>query len=193
MESKKLEELVEVISGQIMTRVKANSDSDDVMEVRKVIIPKAIEKNGIIDESQLAEESIVAKIPENRITREDDIVIKLNSPYDSAKITKESAGCVVPSFCAIIRNNSEVDLDYLLAFLNSKRCKKQLESQVQGSIMTILSVGKLKDIDVPIPDAKVQKEIGEEFIRTQKKLLVIKKIQELEGMKNDAVFSELGE
>ena len=113
MEYRKLGELVEVVSGQIMTRVKASGGNDKVIEKRKVIIPKAIGRNGIIDISQLAEEQITAKIPENRITQIGDIVIKLNSPYDSAVIDANTSGCVVPSFCAIIRIKEKINPDYL--------------------------------------------------------------------------------
>lgn len=193
MEFKKLGELVEIVSGQIMTRVKAGNTNNEVIGKIRVIIPKAIESTGDIDPALLAEEEVVASIPENRITKLDDIVIKLNSPYDSARIKEETVGCVVPSFCAIIRDIKEVYPDYLLAFLNSKQCKRQLESQVQGSIMTILSVGKLKDVMVPIADREKQKQIGDEFIKTQSKLSIIKKIAELEALKNDAYFNELGD
>ena len=193
METRKLGEIVEVVSGQIMTRVKTNGGNDEVIETRKVVIPKAIEKNGIIDASQLAEENISAKIPENRITQIGDIVIKLNSPYDSAVIDENTSGCIVPSFCAIIRIKEKISPDYLLAFLNSRRCKKQLESQVQGSIMTILSVGKLKEVLVPMVDETKQNQIGSEFIKTQTKMSIIKRIAELEELKNDAYFNELGE
>ncbi len=193
MEYRKLGELVEVVSGQIMTRVKASGGNDKAIEKRKVIIPKAIGKNGIIDVSQLAEEQITAKIPENRITQIGDIVIKLNSPYDSAVIDENTSECVVPSFCAIIRIKENINLDYLLAFLNSNQCKRQLESQVQGSIMTILSVGKLKEVLVPMVDETKQNKIGSEFIKTQTKMSIIRRIAELEELKNDVYFNELGE
>lgn len=196
MEYMKLSELVEVIGGQIMTRVKVDNPNEECIEERKVIIPKAISDSGLIDVNQLAEEKLKAAVDEKKLTKEGDIVIKLNSPYTSATIDKESSGCVVPSFCAILRiketgKKRKVMSDYLQAFLNSSSCREQLDDMVQGAVMTILSVGKLKEVNVPIPKESTQFSIGNEYRNTQYKLSLIREIEKLEKLRNDAVFGEL--
>lgn len=191
----KLEELVDIIGGQIMTRVKVNDSTDEFVEERKVIVPKAITDSGQIDLEQLAVEKLKVSADEKRLTRVGDIVIKLNSPFTSATITEESAHCMVPSFCAIIRikddKNEEIIPGYLQAFLNSSSCRNQIEAMVQGSLVTILHVGKLKSVDVPIPDIRLQESIGKEYRNTQHKLSLIREIEKLEKLKNDAIFYEL--
>ena len=57
--------------------------------------------------------------------------------------------------------------------------------------MPLLSVGKLGNIEVPLPDQEEQKRIGEGYIKTQEKLVALKRILELEAMKNDLIFKEL--
>ncbi len=188
----KLNDLVEIISGQIMTRVKVNDSTDQFAEERRIIVPKAITDNGLIDLDQLATEKLKVASDVKRLTQVGDIVIKLNSPYTSATITEETANCMVPSFCATIRIiNEEIIPSYLQAFLNSASFRIQIENMVQGSMLTMLHVGKLRDVDVPIPDKSVQDSIGKEYRNTQYKLSLINEIEKLEKLKNDAIFYEL--
>ena len=57
--------------------------------------------------------------------------------------------------------------------------------------MTILSVGKLGNVDVPDADESTQKEIGKGYIQTQEKIAALKRIVELEAKRNDIIFKEL--
>ena len=207
----KLGEMADVYSGQIMSRVKAGDieRTGDYISSRimKVIVPKSITSDGLIDLKDIAEEKIIVtdcKIVENnneaaefesvlpidnrRVTSLGDIVIKLSAPFDSATITAETSGFLVPSFCAIIRNKSKLNSDYLQAFLNSDLCKEQLREKVAGAIITILSVGKVKDIEIPVPDAEQQRMIGAQYRETQCKIATFKKIAELEKKRNDVLF-----
>ena len=207
----KLGEIADVYSGQIMSRVKAGDieRTGDYISSRtmKVIVPKSITSDGLIDLKDIAEEKIIVtdcKIVENnngaaefesvlpidnrRVTSLGDIVIKLSAPFDSATITAETSGFLVPSFCAIIRNKSKLNSDYLQAFLNSDLCKEQLREKVAGAIITILSVGKIKDIEIPVPDAEQQRIIGTRYRETQRNIATFKKIAELEKKRNDILF-----
>ena len=184
---------IEIYSGQIMSRVIAKQDDLDVQRLR-VIVPKAISSIGTINIEELPTECFKPNIfntKDTRITQIGDIVIKLSTPYDSAIITEETAGCVVPSFCAIIRNYSSIKTEYLQAFLSSKLCKEQLKSQVVGMVMTILSVGKIKDIKIPIPSQERMVEIGEKYMEVQNRVTVLEQIIKLESKRNDIVFNTL--
>ena len=115
-----------------------------------------------------------------------------------ARINESAEGCIVPSFCVIIRPEDSKAIadrivlpDYLVAFLNSSTCKDQLDSAVQGTVMTILSVGKVREISVPIPDEGKQHAIAMTYLETQYRISLLEEIQKLEKMKNDAVFAEL--
>lgn len=192
MKTVKLGEIADVVGGQIMTRIKAEKN-DEVIDKVRVIIPKAINDYGLIIKDLLPEENIKVRADEKKVTKAGDIVIKLNSPYDSAIITEETQGCVVPSFCAIIRVKEihGIVKYYVQAFLNSGICKEQLESRVQGAIMTLLTVGKLRDVEIPLPEENVQFSIGNTYLETRDKLNLLEEIIKLEKQKNDAFFYEL--
>lgn len=180
---------INIYSGQIMSRVTSNANAVDEEKIEfRVIVPKAITADGTINALDLPIEELKCIPDSNRITEIGDIVIKLSTPYDSAIITEEFAGCVVPSFCAIIRNRSEIETEYLQAFLSSKLCKEQLRAKVIGTVMTILSVGKIKDIEIPIPNKEERQEIGQKYISVQKKITALKQIVELESKRNDILF-----
>lgn len=188
----KLEQLgnhIEITSGQIMTRITAK-DGEGI-GTYKVVIPKAITSEGFISIEDMPEEVLKVEPSKDRITAVNDIVIKLSTPFDSAIVTEETAGCVVPSFCAVIRSKGTLDLDYLRAFLTSKLCKEQLKAKVTGAVMSILSIGKIQTVEIPVPDDAKQKEIGERYREAQDKLLIMKQIIALETKRNDIVFQEL--
>ena len=200
----KLGEVIDVYSGQIMSRVKADKSEGEgdciSTTTMKVIVPKAITSDGLISVDEIVEEKIIVTdksiekvavdlpVDNKRITALGDIVIKLSTPFDSATITDETVGCLIPSFCAIIRNKDIVCLDYLQAFLNSRLCKDQLKAKVIGAVMTILSIGKIKEIDIPVPDKEQQLIIGQRYRETQRKISTLKKIVELEAKRNDIQF-----
>lgn len=191
MIKEKLGEQIEAIGGQIMTRISASDYDPEVSGEWKVVIPKAITADGFIQVGDMAVEKLKVLPDEKKVTALNDIVIKLSTPFDAALVTEEAVGCVVPSFCAILRKRSDIDINYLLAYLSSKSCKDQFRMRVAGAVMSILSVGKIKDIEIPIPDMATQKEIGERYQKLQEKKKVIRQIVELEEQRNDAVFQEL--
>ncbi len=183
---------VSMVGGQIMSRISAkNSKEGAVAETRRVIIPKCIHSDGSVACDEMAEEALTTLADPKKLTVKGDIVMKLSSPYDAAMIDEESSGCIVPSFCAIIKAGAKLEPSYLLAFLNSENCKEQLRQQVAGSTMAMLSVGKIRNVRIPVPDMFHQCEIGIHFLNTQKKLRIVEKIISLEQKKNDIYFRDM--
>ena len=183
---------IEIVGGLIMTRLTAKPEADDeVIEERGVIIPKCINSDGTINTAEIPTESLKVAVDPAKLTATGDIVMKLSTPYDAAIIDEDSAGCVVPSFCARIRNVGDANVEYLLAFLNSEACKSQLRAQISGAVMTVLSVGKIKRVRIPLPSKMQQEEIGRQYMETQKKLQIVRKIVELEAKKNDIIFRDM--
>ncbi len=184
---------IDITSGQIMSRVTATGKMDEPSIGKyKVVIPKCINSDGTLSLSDMAEEEVRVIPDAKRLTKPGDIVMKLSTPYSAAMIDEDSSGCLVPSFCAIVTCcNPEIDTEYLLAFLNSETCKAQLRNQVAGAVMTVLSVGKIKEAIMPIPDMNRQLQIAEEFRESQRKLQVIRDIMALTEKRNDIVFKDL--
>lgn len=183
---------VKLIGGQIMSRVKAETNKNDetLCEI-KVVIPKSIQADGSINVDDMPTEPLKAEPDAKKIVKAGDIVMKLSTPYDAALVDEDSEGSLVPSFCAIVRCGFDLDKNYLLAFLNSESCKEQLRTQVAGAAITVLSVGKIENILIPIPPREKQHAIGNTYLEAQNKLRLIKKIAELESKKNNITFREL--
>ena len=183
---------IEIVSGQIMGRIAVREGSDEeVVATRRVVVPKCIHSDGSLDPNAMPEENLHTDADPKRLTEEGDIVIKLSTPYDAAYVGAENAGCIVPSFCATIKSSGILDKNYLLAFLNSSTCKRQLKNQVAGAAMAMLSVGKIKAVRIPVPDREIQNTIGSSFLETQRKVYIMEQIICLEQKKNDIYFRDM--
>lgn len=192
MNTIKLQDAIDIIGGQIMTRIVIGKDgNDETIETRRVLVPKCINADGSIDIAEAPKERLKSAPDPKKISSVGDIVMKLSPPYDAGIVTEESAECIIPSFCAIIKCPDTIDRNYLLAFFNSNACKEQLKAQVQGAVMTVLSVGKIKNVSMPLPDLEEQKSIGMRYMKTQRKLGILKQIIQLESKRNDIIFRDL--
>lgn len=187
-----LRDYINITSGQIVNRVQANKDKGDqvVDEARKVIVAKTI-SNGVIDDDNIETMDLKAFPDENKLTREGDIVVKLSKPYGAAIIDKDHEGMLITSFCSVIRDVREIDSGYLVAYLNSDLAADKLSALVAGSAMSILSNGKICDLDIPVPCIKKQKEISEFYKQSSRNKVLFNKIVKLESEKLSALFEEL--
>ena len=183
-----------IIGGQIVKRVIADPIKKDevVDEARKTIVAKTIGEGCINDDGVVINNYKAIPDPK-RLTKEGDIVVKLSSPYSAVIIDKNHEDMLVSSFCSIIRDVKGINKNYLVAFLNSDVCQKQLESSVAGTLMSILSNGKLADIEIPLPKESIQKEIGDYFEKTIKNRILLMKIHKLEEEKLASMIAGLEE
>ena len=183
---------IQIIGGQIMSRVTLRAEKDDKeIEARKVLMPKCIHGDGTITAEEMTEEFLRVPADPKKLAQDGDIIMKLSPPYDAGLVSMDTMDAIVPSFCAILRSNKKVDPYYLLAFLNSDLCKNQLRMQVSGALMTVLSVGKLGNIEIPVPSSEKQHAIGSRFVETSRRMAILQKIAALEAKRNRIVFKEL--
>lgn len=191
----KLGDVTEIIGGQNMTRISAENYAGSILKKVKVMIPKAI-VDGMVIEKDLGDAEIVKEIDADKYTQEGDIVIKLSSPYDSALISSEQAGIVIPSFCAVIRvKEGEYDRRYLTAVLNTEVVRKGLAARVAGSIRPMIRISDLKDLDLPIIDKEDMEAIGKAYLLSGKKRQILQEMANIEKelMENVICISMGGE
>lgn len=195
-----ISELATLTAGIITSRVlagkhgKTETDEDKSIpfeQTIKVLIPKAIHDNKV-DHELLAEEELVKEVSPDFLTQEGDLIIKFSSPYDSCLIEKEDEGLLIPSFCCKIRikDFTKTDKHFLLAYLNSGKCKNELKSKCYGSVMAITKKSDVMKIEVPEFSEEEQKKIGSRFVTVMN---IKKKMDEyikLEQDRLDAVFGE---
>lgn len=186
----KLDSLCNVISGQIISRLK-NKDFEDDARLKKfrILMPKAI-SGGKVDHKGLAEEFLVKEPPEDCITKEGDIIFKLSSPYGAAYISKNDEGLVVPSFCCRLTDIQNTEPFFLLAFLNSTTARRQFDMVCGGSTVSILKITSMRNVEVPGIDAIMQKDIGQRYHKVLELKDLVDEAIEFEMIKNDTLFKE---
>lgn len=209
---KKLSEIAEIIGGQITSRLE-KKEIDDLFEfVREsdkskitcealVLVPKAI-SNGFVDKDALAKitceketkkeldaADLTSFVDESKITKANTLVLKLSTPYDACIITKDDENLIVSSFCASLTlTDKDVDLLYVLAFLNSKLYQDQIKDFTAGSAIPLISIGAIENVQIPLPSKEEQEKIGKDFINTMKKIKLINKVVALESEKMNSIF-----
>ena len=62
---------------------------------------------------------------------------------------------------------------------------------VAGASMTVVSIGKISNIQMPLPSEEEQIRIGINYRNTQKKLNLLKQISTLEAQRNDIVIRDM--
>lgn len=166
-----LGDIASVTVGQILTRVISKSDDGKVVPVLQT---KAVTA-GIINKEDLGQAVLSKDVDEDKYTREGDIVIKLSTPYDAAYVTADMAGLVIPSFCASVRVTKKdmIDAKYLSAFLNTGYVKEQLLSKVVGSAKPMIKISDIRDLNVPTGLDDDMKDIGEAYMLSGKKRLLL--------------------
>lgn len=185
-------ENLNIIGGQITSRIEAKLDSNKIGEI-KVLTPKAIQ-NGSCNHKDLGLLNISQEADSKKVTKLGDIVIKLSTPYDACIIKEEDEGLLVPSFCAIINNIPDyISKDYLLAFLNSKVYQNQIKNLLIGQNLPILSIGQIKKVELPLPSIDIQEDIGNTYKGTLDKIKLLEKIISLENEYLESRFYELEE
>ena len=175
-----LENIADVIAGQIMTRVtEDNNDGEPV----QVLAPKAI-SNGIIIKEDLGKAVLSKDVDENKYTKEGDVVIKLSTPYDAAYVTSKDIGLVIPSFCATIRilNDNLIDAKYLSAFLNTSYVRNQLTAKVVGSSRPMIKISDIRALEIPEVSIDDMRDIGEAYMLSGRKKEILLEMVQAESM-----------
>lgn len=177
----------QIASGQIISRVEAKEEvGDEVLEIKLVLIPKAI-SNGRVIHADLGTVKLKKAVEQERITRAGDIVFKLSTPYDSVIIEEDDEDLVVPSFCVVIRgvDNEKVDARFVTAYLNTDYVRQILKSKVAGTTMPMIKLSDVKDLEIPNVPLKKQRLLGAAYQVNTAKQVILKELlvneQELMG------------
>lgn len=175
----RLEDVANVIAGQIMTRV---TDENGTGKSVRVVVPKAI-VDGIIVKEDLGNAVLSKEVDEDKYTKEGDVVVKLSTPYDAAYITENDEGLVIPSFCATIRiaKKNLLDAKYLSAFLNTGYVRNQLTAKVMGSARPMIKITDVRALKIPQVSMQDMQDIGEAYVLSGKKKTTLLEMIETES------------
>lgn len=188
----RLEDIANVIAGQIMTRV---TDENNEGKSVQVLVPKAI-AGGIIVKEDLGKAVLSKSVDEDKYTKEGDVVIKLSTPYDAAYVTAEDAGIVIPSFCATIRITKDnlMDAKYLSAFLNTNYVRNQLTAKVVGSARPMIKITDVRALEIPKVSMQDMRDIGEAYMLSgMKKVTLLEMIATESKLMENIVLASIKE
>lgn len=181
------------MTGIILTRIQIKDEtlvSEDEKAIGRVLVPKAI-ANGRVNQNDVAEYVIKKGSGQGRMTVVDDVVVKLTTPYECALITMEDEDLIVPSYCVILRDfdQKEVDLDYLVGYLNTDYAKQQLVSRVSAGYNSMIKMKDIHEIPIPMLPMEEQKHLGRLYRISTEKQMLLKDLLENEVKLADSLIT----
>lgn len=192
MTKKSLGEIAELTAGVIIQRILANSDFGEEIYV---LVPKAIH-DGMLDEEALSIERRSYNLSEQQydkfLIEDGEIAMKFSSPYDACKVARKNhtKSLLVPSFCCKIKvTDPNIDADYLVAFLNSSTCKKELDEKCHTRTINLIRKSDLETIMVPLLPKDEQIKISERYMNILKLKKAVSTLMELEDERNTVLFN----
>lgn len=98
---------------------------------------------------------------EDKLTKKDDILIRLIYPNRVIYINEEMENLLVPSQMCLIRpNKNKINPEFLKCYLESDIGKQKISLNVTGSTIPKITVSSLKKLDIPIISLKSQISIA---------------------------------
>lgn len=184
----KIKDIAKLVSGQVINRVEARKDSDNICGNIKIIVPKAI-KNGKINLYNLSEINLRTEIDKNKLTKVGDIVLKLSQPYDAAYVSENDEGILITSFFLLIRDlKYNINPKYLVELINSGVYKEQAIALTSGTTIPMLTKGKVEQIDFEILNHVEQERIVKISDNIKYKEEIFREIIDLEKQKLENIL-----
>lgn len=185
-----INDIAEVGSGLVIARKKSIYKKDTIKSYKQLNL-RAINKNGYIIESEL--EILDAKeiIDEYYLTHKGDIIIRLTDPFTAVYIDKDMEGIVISSNFCIVRCKENYSGEFLTYYINSDKAKKELFSNLQGSIMKNINMTAIAELEIPNVPYDKQLIMGNLLVAQTKKLIILDKIKELEIKQQKALLDKI--
>lgn len=115
----------------------------------------------IIDGLRHTDPSIAAKFARSRVEA-GDIVMSIRATVGTtALVPTELDGANLTQGTARIAPGNKVTPEYLLAYLRSRRAQSWIQRQVKGATFREITLGKLRELEVPLPPFVRQLEFSQ--------------------------------
>jgi len=175
----RLGEIATIRTGLVLGRKKAGA-GNDIKGSYKLLTLKNISDDGEIDTSSIDTFDSNEILDERYLTKEGNILIRLNHPYTTVYIDKAQVGLLIPSYFAIIEIKDANYLpQYITWYLNTERIKHDLERAHAGSRIPTTNQNTLKQLSIDEINLSKQKVLIELYkLHRQEKQLYEQLIQE---------------
>ena len=142
----KLGEMANVRSGLVLSRKQARGSTG----IRYPLLNlRSICSDGSIDRHQLDVFDAVEHLAPEYVSRVDDVVVRMSSPYTAVLIEEASAGIVVSSNFIIIHCNKSIILpEYLFWLLSRPETKRAIYENTCSNMLGAVKATFFTDFDV---------------------------------------------
>lgn len=130
----------------------------------KLIKLKDVQKNGIINEAEL-ETFDADKVTSKHLLNKGDIIFKAKSVDNTAALIEKEVTNLVASAHFILMTikegaKEEVLPEYLMMYLNSEYTQSYCKKHAQGTVLPIMRLGDLENLEVVLPSIEEQRKLG---------------------------------
>ena len=146
----KLGEMAIVRSGLVLARKQARGSTG----IRYPLLNlRSISPEGSIDHSQLDVFDAVEHLASEYVSRVDDVIVRMSSPYTAVLIDETSAGIVISSNFIIIHCNKSIILpEYLFWLLNRPEMKRAIYENTSSNMLGAVKAKFFTEFDLlPLP------------------------------------------
>ena len=158
----KLNELVEIHSGVVLSRKEAPPESSIAIPYQRLTL-RALSDAGTIQHTELEQYYSREVLDPELFTMVDDVVVRLCTPINPVLIQNGQAGILIPSQLAAIRikNSSTLKPSYLRWYLSQGSILDALQAAEHGTAQRTIKVKSLLDLDLDLPPLQIQEQIAE--------------------------------
>lgn len=184
----KLLDCAEVKTGLVLGRksiklADTSLDEGEPITVFPHLTLKSFSGKGVIEKEHLGELSTTKDLDSRYFTQENDIIMRMSTPYTAILISKKEVGLVITSNFVRIRPNSpEILPEFLCWLLNSDETKKKLRIATSSITLGSVSPQVVSKLELTLLPLETQKKIGtlhHLFQREQQLLHLLKEKKEV--------------
>lgn len=180
----KLNDVAATKSGLVLNRKKASLQSN-IKRDYNVVSLKSFNSNGIYNHNESEEFIAEEELKDDYIAKKGDVLVRLREPISAIYIDKEYEDLIISSLMAVIRvDETKVLPQYLTYYINSDFAQKQLLQDVTQSIIRMIKIIDIQNLEIDIPSLKDQELIVKTMDSfNQEEVLLNKLIAEKQNLK----------
>ncbi len=176
--------------GAIISRKKAKTEIE-IKAKYKLFSMKAYEDDL---EKKEYEDFESNDILNDKLVKEGDLIFRLLYPLKVVYVTKELEGLLVPSqYCIIRVSDKNYDAGFLKWYLESTDIDKQVTPFLMNTVMPLITVKSIKQLEIPKVELETQKLVGKIIMNWYREKKLVKQLLiEKEKYYNENIKKLLG-
>ena len=179
----RLNNIAEVSTGMSFRRYLS-----DEGEIHEVIVQRSIQKDGVLKDFEKLKLN-PRGIKPHHLTRPGDILMKMPYPYDVVCVSQPNL--IISDRIAIIRLKEGYDPSFIAHLLTNAHVKKQLYEFESTERIPHISISKIKEIMLAVPDLETQIKYGRLLDTINEKIIEDMKLVDYDRDLKEGIINEL--